>query len=160
MINYHHENQKYQTQAAAAVPGSTSVRQAAAHDRAAGTAASHQSRCPMKLAKYKVYYNLHKKCLSMMYRGKVISHAVEYALKNVDFRVSAKGRERVLKNHRKNVHAFVCGEQDEGWPVDQLEQKVIYNPYKYKSFVRADTKRPIYHANYAFVIGKDIYVLN
>jgi hypothetical protein len=49
---------------------------------------------------------------------------------------------------------------DEGWPVDQMEQQVIYNPYKYKSFVHADSKRPIYHANYAFVIDKKIFVLN
>jgi len=114
----------------------------------------------MKLAKYKIYYNLHKKCLSLMFRGKVIRHATEFALKNVDFRVSKKGRERVLKHKRKNVHAFVCGEMDEGWPVDQMEQQVIYNPYKYKSFVHADSKRPIYHANYAFVIDKKIFVLN
>lgn len=114
----------------------------------------------MKLAKYKVYYNLHKKCLSLMFRGRVIRHAVEFALKNVEFRVSELGRQRVLRNKRKNVHAFVCGELDDGWPVDQLEQQIIYNPYKYRSFVRADTKRPIYRAKYAFVIGKQVYVLN
>lgn len=111
-------------------------------------------------AKHKVYYNLHKHCLSIMLKGKVLEHSSEFFLKDVEFRVSQAGRSRVLREKRKNVHAFVCGHRDEGWPIDQLERKVTYNPYKYKSFVYSDTKKPVYKAKWAGVIGRDIFVLN
>jgi hypothetical protein len=111
-------------------------------------------------AKHKVYYNLHKKCLSIMLRGKVLEHSTEFFLKDVEFRVSQAGRSRVLKEKRKNVHAFVCGTPDEGWPVDQVERKVTYNPYKYNSFVYSDTFEPVYKAKWVGVIDRDIFVLN
>lgn len=111
-------------------------------------------------AKHKVYYNLHKHCLSIMLKGKVLEHSSEFFLKDVEFRVSQAGRNRVLKEKRKNVHAFVCGTPDEGWPVDQLERRVTYNPYKYHSFVYSDTLEPVYKAKWAGVIGREIFVLN
>ena len=111
-------------------------------------------------AKHKVYYNLHKKCLSIMLRGKVLEHSTEFFLKDVEFKVSQAGRSRVLKEQRKNVHAFVCGTPDDGWPIDQNERKVTYNPYKYNSFVYSDTFEPVYKAKWVGVINRDIFVLN
>jgi hypothetical protein len=111
-------------------------------------------------AKHKVYYNLHKKCLSIMFRGKVLEHSTEFFLKDVEFKVSQAGRSRVLKEQRKNVHAFVCGTPDDGWPVDQTERKVTYNPYKFNSFVYSDTLEPVYKAKWVGVINRDIFVLN
>ena len=111
-------------------------------------------------AKHKVYYNLHKKCLSIMLKGKVLEHSTEFFLKDVEFRVSQAGRSRVLKEKRKNVHAFVCGTPDDGWPVDQNERRVTYNPYKYNSFVYSDNQEPVYKAKWVGVIDKDIFVLN
>jgi hypothetical protein len=55
-----------------------------------------------------VYYNLHKRCLSVRHRGKVIKHAKSVILRDASFRVQPAGRERVLKQKRKNVH-------DETW---------------------------------------------
>jgi hypothetical protein len=111
-------------------------------------------------AKHKVYYNLHKKCLSIMLRGKVLEHSTEFFLRDVEFRVSQAGRSRVLKEQRKNVHAFVCGTPDDGWPIDQNERKVTYNPYKFNSFVYADNLEPVYKAKWVGVINRDIFVLN
>ena len=118
-------------------------------------------------AKHKVYYNLHKKCLSIMLRGKVLQHSTEFFLKDVEFRVSQAGRSRVLKEKRKNVHAFVCGVPDETWRTDlgamvtaMAGRKVTYNPYKYNSFVYADNLEPVYKVKWAGVINRDIFVLN
>ena len=111
-------------------------------------------------AKHKVYYNLHKHCLSIMFKGKVLEHSSEFFLKDVEFRVSQAGRSRVLREKRKNVHAFVCGIPDDGWGVDQTERRVTYNPYKYNSFVYADTLEPVYKAKWVGVIDRDIFVLN
>ena len=57
-----------------------------------------------------VYYNLHKRCLSIRHRGKVIEHAKSVILRNANFRVQPAGRERVLKQKRKKVHAYVAGD--------------------------------------------------
>lgn len=90
--------------------------------------------------KVEVYWNLHKKVYSVRarsgeQRGRVIAHVRDFTLTNVTFSVSQAGRERVLAEGRKNVHAFVRGE----WagPTEVMMSKVTYNPYKYTTFVRA-----------------------
>jgi hypothetical protein len=100
-----------------------------------------------------VYYNLHKKCLSIRYKGKVIEHAREVTLTDAKFHVSEKGRQRVLKEKRKNVHAYVSGKLKETFWFTQApkyvwtaKQRVTYNPYKHKSFVDKLTLEPIANA--------------
>lgn len=66
----------------------------------------------MKVA---VYWNLHKKCWSIQSRegedyGKLFDHAETVRLQHCQFKVSEAGRQRVLRENRKNVHAFVVGE--------------------------------------------------
>ena len=63
--------------------------------------------------KVKVYYNLHKKCYSIVSLekenyGRVIKHENYVPLTNAQFKVSEKGRQRVLREQKKNVHAYVC----------------------------------------------------
>ena len=84
-------------------------------------------------AKYYVYYNLHKHCFSVKYKGRVIIHSNTLVLGgHVEFRVSQAGRRRVLEEKRKNVHAYVVGDwvyvQDV--PIDNSATEVRYNPYK------------------------------
>jgi hypothetical protein len=61
-----------------------------------------------------VYYNLHKKCwsikaLSGSSKGRVVAHADAVELMDCEFRVSEAGRQRVIREKRKNVHAGVAG---------------------------------------------------
>ena len=96
-----------------------------------------------------VYYNLHRKCLSMRVKGVVVDHPHAVVLKNVKFRVQPAGRAKVLKEKRKNVHAFVCGQLVEtygptipwggGKKIFSTDFQVVYNPYKYKTFIKKDT---------------------
>ena len=104
--------------------------------------------------KVMVYYNLHKKTFSVQYDGRIILYADYVKLKDVEFRVREGGRERVRKEMRKNVHAFVIGTLLDycQWPCENMppetNNKVItYNPHKYDSFVRKDSEEPIYNAN-------------
>jgi hypothetical protein len=87
--------------------------------------------------KVRVYRNLHKKCLSVQAmvngRWKVIDHVDQIALVDVSFKVSQAGRERVLREKRKNVHAFVCG-TIATFPIALQGRKVSYNPYKTDTF--------------------------
>ena len=110
-----------------------------------------------------VYYNLHKKCLSIRHKGKVIEHAREVTLTDARFHVQPAGRERVLREKKKNVHAYVSGKLKESfWFLQSpsyvwtAEQRVSYNPYKYKSFVDNLTNKTITSANGVHIADKFI----
>ena len=93
--------------------------------------------------KYFCYYNLHKKVFSLKsHKTKLVEHhATTVRLDNCTLKVSQAGRNRVLTEKRKNVHAGVQGDLcDIGFKVDirALETDFVeltYNPYKYDSFV-------------------------
>jgi hypothetical protein len=110
-----------------------------------------------------VYYNLHKKCLSVRHKGKVIEHAQEVTLTDARFHVQQAGRERVLKEKRKNVHAYISGKLKETFWFTQApkytwtaKQRVTYNPYKYKNFVNKETLEPVASAEVVHISGKRI----
>ena len=56
-----------------------------------------------------VYFNLHTGRWSIKQGGLVHCHAKLITLVDVEFRVREAGRLRVLKEQKKNVHAFVIG---------------------------------------------------
>jgi hypothetical protein len=60
-----------------------------------------------------------------------------------------KGREKVLKEKRKNVHAYVKGylQDAENVNTDKFPTEVTYNPYKYETFVDKDTESFVYYAD-------------
>ena len=95
-----------------------------------------------------VYRNLHKKCFSVksLKTGRVIAHVNSIDLINVSFRVSQAGRQRVLRERRKNVHAGVVGFVASGLS-NNLNMDITYNPYKYNSFVLKDTEIPVFKAD-------------
>lgn len=88
-----------------------------------------------------VYRNLHKNCWSVTHKGRVIYHCDHITLENVKFKVSKIGREKVLKEKRKNVHARVWGElvevavDNSKFDTSYFDLEVTeYNPYKFHSF--------------------------
>lgn len=84
----------------------------------------------------KVYFNLHKKCFSIQdaKTGLVVAHADAVNLKDVSFKVSESGRQRVLREKKKNVHAFVVGSFN-GAIIGPEERLAYYNPYKTDMFI-------------------------
>lgn len=61
-----------------------------------------------------VYWNLHRKCWSVKaleggHKGRVIAHCDKVRLVGCEFRVSEAGRQRVLREKKKNVHAGIVG---------------------------------------------------
>ena len=96
-----------------------------------------------------VYFNLHKQCWSVRQNGRVIAHLRKVSLINCKLKVSKAGRERVLRERKKNVHAGVQGTMV-NWLDDSICDKVLtYNPYKYTSFVRVEPPFtfPVYDAD-------------
>lgn len=100
----------------------------------------------MSTAKYYIYRNLHKDCFSVRHKGRVIAHLQNIIAGDVSFIVSQKGRERVLKEKKKYVHAYVACR----WFSDATQQimkgiidtkeEIKYNPYKNEHFEMAGQK--------------------
>lgn len=93
--------------------------------------------------KVRVYFNLHKRLFSVQdcATRKVVQHRFNLVLHDVRFIVSERGRQRVLRDKRKNVHAFVEGTllpQEEHAPRGRRWRKVSYNPYKSGHFTADD----------------------
>lgn len=94
-----------------------------------------------------VYRNIHRKCYSvkLVKTGRVIAHVDSITLWGASFKVSEAGRQRVLREKKKNVHAGVVGIVADVNILCQLKG-VTYNPYKFTSFVMVDSEAPIYNA--------------
>ena len=99
----------------------------------------------------RIYFNLHKKVWSIKDKktNLVIGHTKIIYLKNCKLVVSEKGRQRVLRDKRKNVHAYV-----DGIVAPQIHDfrqyntgSFTYNPYKFKSFVHGNDFAPIKQAD-------------
>lgn len=102
-----------------------------------------------------VYFNLHKKCFSIKAlegdrKGRVVAHSDTVVLEGCKLLVSEAGRQRVLREKRKNVHAGVSGTwinadraESHFEFLSMVGKQVTYNPYKYASFVVKATEQPI-----------------
>lgn len=126
----------------------------------------------MSQIKVFVYFNLHKKVWSVKAlegpnKGRVIAHRDRVVLVGCTYKVSQAGRQRVLKEQRKNVHAGVVGY----WQQDMVDQSldiveavalkdytpVTYNPYKYDSFVNKNNENPVSSSLGAYLAHKKVY---
>lgn len=83
-----------------------------------------------------VYRNLHKKAWSVK-QGTVIFHCNTIVLRGVEFSVCEGGRQRVLREKKKYVHAFV-----KGFIVDrddlEIGDTIYYNPYTCEKFMMGE----------------------
>jgi hypothetical protein len=114
-----------------------------------------------------VYWNLRRKVWSVAQSARVVDHAGSLSLRECKFLVGTKGRDRVRREGKKNVHAGVSGylykdaatvyrmARDDMYDWDQIW--VMYNPYKHDTFIQrtgvCDDKypRPVYGAEYVFM---------
>lgn len=107
----------------------------------------------------RVYYNLHQKKLSVQTKvdsgWRVTDHLDSVYLVNARFIVSAAGRDRVRREGRKNVHAFVQGEYGGTEPLTSGVH-VSYNPYLHDCFTRTDTQQPVQSGDMVSISGRRI----
>ena len=100
----------------------------------------------------KVYKNLHKDCYSVValdgeFKGRVIAHAKSIVLSDAVTKVSEAGRQRVIREKAKNVHAVVVGRVALHKMVDiRSFNAVSYNPYKAGHFYFKADQFPFYGA--------------
>ena len=136
--------------------------------------------------KVDVYKNLRNgmfsiKARSGQYKGLVVAHARQVWLDDVEFVVSKSGRDRVLREKKKYVHAFVRGTlssfvgQDLVCPTEFLKsgigsdisnqpmlgimiidgEEFTYNPYRFSTFVDRKTERELHHADHAYLCSSN-----
>lgn len=109
-----------------------------------------------------VYWNLHKgiwsiKALEGPDKGKVISRREKVILSDVEGKVSEAGRQRVLRERKKNVHAGMVGTLIEdkfdthSTAIRYIGDRVTYNPYKYTSFVHTVDESPFEGSAWAYL---------
>ncbi len=98
----------------------------------------------------RVFKTLKYGCYSIMQRGVIRASAKQVRLSDVEFRVRESGRQRMLREKRKNVHAFAVGHLvDSVHPGDERElermagRSAFYDPCRYPSFVDGETKVPV-----------------
>ena len=109
----------------------------------------------------KAYKNLHTGTYSIQnMQSKVIGHPTEVLLRDVEFRVQPGTRDRVRREKRRAVHAFVIGELIKG------EKRVCgkwrafrYNPYLFDTFVFTDTEKPVLTAEWVLLDEKGAWCI-
>lgn len=116
----------------------------------------------------RVYRNLRRKTYSIQQRNaegqfRVAGHRTALYLRDATFKVREAGRQRVIREGVKNVHAFICGEyggstlteadflEEQGWV------KLTYNPFKYGHFVVAGTGLAVLGAQQVCLLSGGVY---
>ena len=106
----------------------------------------------MREARYYIYKNLTTGTFSIRYKGKVIAHPTIVSAQGITYVVNPKGRERVLREGKKYVHAFVSCDSwqdhsDKGIDPEMAEMfladnftEVKYNPFRSDCFTIEDCR--------------------
>lgn len=112
----------------------------------------------LKGKKVDVYFNLRNHLWSVRDRQtrRIIAHLDNITLEDVEFIVSEPGRQRVLVQKRRNVHAYARGTV--GLSSLDLHDQVSYNPYKGPWFYRVEDNSPIYQASIAHFYQGRVWV--
>lgn len=91
-------------------------------------------------------------------KGRVVQYTDNIVLSSCTFKVSEAGRQRVLKERRKNVHAGVIGTIVEPSSLARVVHlvPVTYNPYKAGTFVTKPDDAPIHAADVVFLQHRQV----
>lgn len=113
----------------------------------------------------RVYRNLHKDCWSVKdfdssspTYNRVIAHAKEVCLEDASFIVSEAGRQKVRRESRKTVHAYIQGVPCSGsTEVSDFAEvsEVKYNPYRDEGFIGRVPTEKVLEADFVFLAFPD-----
>lgn len=97
-------------------------------------------------------------CISITQAGKAVRYTDYVELTDVKFVVQPGGRRRALEEGRKNVHAYVVGQE---YPLTEpsvpgVFRYATYNPQKHETFVDFETGEPVLRADHAILHGKTV----
>ena len=109
----------------------------------------------------RIYRNLNNGIMSIQAKlgdWRVVGHVKNAVLKDVVFHVAESARQRVIRDRRKNVHAW-----GEGVLLGEFSEIVCpvvlgYNPYENTNFVDKSTGLPIQKCHYLIVKDNKVFV--
>jgi hypothetical protein len=87
---------------------------------------------------------------------KVIAHVEEISLVDCTYHVSESGRQRVIKQKRKNVHAYIRGRVSAAYLTNPIKAK--YNPYLWGYFYIESRGTKIVESKIAHLTSGGLYV--
>lgn len=87
---------------------------------------------------------------------RVTNHLTHITLTNATFTVSEKGRQRVNREKRKNVHAHITGTPTTTLP-DGNWRHATYNPYTAPTFTDRETGQPVHRATHVHLDATGIH---
>lgn len=117
--------------------------------------------------KVRVYKNLHNGFMSVQsyQRGKgwrLAGHTKNLFLADCVFLVYEKGRQRVIAQKQKIVHAYIQGIVANSWlfssDIKQLKP-VSYNPYFLDSFYLVENQTPIKFTKYCLIKQNKVFAM-
>lgn len=106
----------------------------------------------------KVHRNLQNGLWSITFANKVVAHAPTVHLANVTFPVSQAGRQRVLRERQKNVHAYAQGTYCRQGGAACVP--ISYDPYASGYFFTTADKKPVYLAEQVSLSEGKAYAFN
>ena len=115
---------------------------------------------------YRLYRNLHRGNFSIQsyikQKGgyRVTDRLSSVILEDCTFKVYETGRQKVIKEKKKNVHAYVelISYKAVYVEVDVANlREIYYNPYEFDSFVYKDTLKKVYKANRVLAYDNKLY---
>jgi hypothetical protein len=122
---------------------------------------------------YRVYYNLHKHCYSVQAWDadksgwRLYKHLDSLACSGVTFKVYEAGRQKVLKEQKKNVHAFILAKEIFTelpmmmvMDIAERAKRAYYNPYRCEKFKNIHTGGFVEEAKQVLLTSKTIYYVD
>ena len=98
----------------------------------------------------RVFKSLTHGCYSIVQDGRLRASAKQVRLGEVEFLVRESGRQRMLREGRRNVHAFAVGRlldfvhPDEARSLGEMDGRPVhYDPYRFAHFVDFATEEPV-----------------
>jgi len=119
-----------------------------------------------------VYWNSHRETFSIKPReptvlegfipspkGRVFYNTGPFLLEDPTFIVSEAGRQWVLRNRKKTVHASIRGlpRVEPNMCLPKGARRVRYNPYRNSTFVLEDGT-PVFKASVAYLINDKVWI--
>jgi hypothetical protein len=101
----------------------------------------------------RVFKNWKLGCWNVMQDGRMCASARQVRLAEVEFRVRESGRQRALREGKRNVHAYAIGLLVESIHPEQAgslgvahARSVIYDPWRFATFVDRDSGGAVHFA--------------
>ena len=118
---------------------------------------------------YKIYRNLRNKCFSVLKYNeekkgyRLCAHINRAILTDVTTKVSEVGRQKVLNEKQKNVHAFILAKYYVPVPGDRhvvYSDEIYYNPYKQNNFTEGQSTLAFTGCEFALLHDSKAYIIS